>query len=146
VWNRENWKGGTRLVSRARGSQYEVYAMFAAGVSSQRPLIDVRRIKFPMTQAASWRMQQDAPESTEMRLKETPVVSTEKSLRLLIEKWTAPTPAMPLRVTRLVADGPISHAVFASRHCDRRVHLKCFSFNTMTAPGACFRLRASVRR
>jgi hypothetical protein len=42
----------------------------------------------------------DAASQREMGLKETAMNSGEKSLRWLIDKWLAPTPAMPVRVTR----------------------------------------------
>jgi hypothetical protein len=35
-----------------------------------------------------------------MRLKEQTMNTGQRSLRLLVEKWLAPTPAMPARVTR----------------------------------------------
>src|SRR5260370_42506949 len=49
----------------------------------------------------------DAGSQREMGLKEAAMNSGDKSLRWLIDKWLAPTPAMPVRVTRF--SGPRSN-------------------------------------
>jgi hypothetical protein len=68
------------------------------------------------------------------------------SLRLVVEKWLASTPAMPTRVTGSAACAQPIDAMYVLRHRGRLARWELTFFSTMTEYGAYFRLWPNALR